>query len=158
MKYMLTMRHGKAEHSPGVKDFDRRLVEKGRLEAEEAALSIKNQSMCPQWILSSTAARALETAEIVQKTIGNAGELIPESSLYLCSVEDIIEACQICPREIDCIMVVGHNPSIEYLTDRVTRDDCRVKTSEIRCFSYTGKSWADLTLSALEYEGILYTH
>lgn len=158
MKYLLTMRHGKAEHSPGVNDFERQLVEKGQLQAKEAALALKAQSMVPDWILTSTARRAQETAEIVQNEFAGKAILIPESSLYLCSVEDLIDACHIVPAEINRVMIVGHNPSIEYLTDRVTRDDCRVKTSEVRCFSFMGENWVDLALSLLEYEGVLYTH
>jgi len=158
MKYLLTMRHGKAEHHPGVNDFERQLVDIGQLQAKDAALALKAQSMFPDWILSSTARRALETAEIVQHEFAGKAELIPEASLYLCSVEDIIDVCHIVPAQVNRLMIVGHNPSIEYLTDRVTRADCRVKTSEVHCFSFMGENWSDLTLSALEYEGVLYTH
>jgi len=158
MKRLLIMRHGKAEHGQGKSDFERQLTELGRIQAAEAAKAMLSRELHPQWIIASAAFRARETAQVVQEVFSGTGELILEKDLYLCSVEDLIQACWICPPEVQTLLLVGHNPTMEYLTDRVIQGDCRIKTSEIRSFELERSDWNGLSLEELSYQGQIYTH
>jgi len=100
----------------------------------------------------------LKGAEKVQEVLSGSAQLILEESLYLCSVEELLQSTWICPSQVECLLLVGHNPTMEYLTDLVTRGDCRIKTSEVRSFKVHRDSWNGLTLSDLEYDQLIYSH
>lgn len=159
MKTLLIMRHGKAEHSFGKNDFDRDLTNRGLRQSTEAAETLKEQRLVPEMILSSSALRAQHTAEIVRLELEIPPEkLMEEKDLYLCSVDEMLSEIRRCPPSVRILLVVGHNPTMEYFTDRVSRGDSRIKTSEVRGFRFSGASWDELGLDDLEYTGTVFCH
>jgi len=159
MKRLLLMRHGKAELSYGKKDFDRDLERRGIRQSADAADALREQGLVPEMILSSSAVRALHTADIVRRELDIPPEkLMEEKDLYLCSVDEMLSEIRRCPPSVRVLLVVGHNPTMEYFTDRVTRGDSRIKTSEIRGFRFSGAGWDELGLEDLEYLGTIYSH
>jgi len=79
MKMIYLVRHAAAaDRSEPISDFDRPLIEKGKKESQKMANLLKSQGIKPQIYLSSSAIRAVETAQIFAKTFG-----YPKSKIIL---------------------------------------------------------------------------
>lgn len=110
--YLLRHAHA-AWPSPGKRDFDRPLDERGRREARDVALQAFAAGIRPDRILSSPATRCAETTEIFLDVFGDLsadydGRLYAEGvDAYL----DVITAHE----GPASLMIVGHNPMIEEL-------------------------------------------
>ncbi|MDA3852240.1 MAG: histidine phosphatase family protein [Spirochaetaceae bacterium] len=158
MKNLLIMRHGKAELGNGNKDRERSLMPRGQKQSREAALALEEQQILPGLIISSTANRAKETAQMVSEYLVKAVPIQLEDQIYLCSLEELIEVSKICPEEIETLLLVGHNPTMEFLLDRVSGSPYSVKTSEIYSFKVNCSRWQDIHVDALEFIGPIYVH
>jgi len=105
------LRHAKAvPHS--ARDHGRRLAARGRRQCEELSAHLPEMKGTPTLVLSSSATRALETAEGVLPGLGPAAEVVVEPGLYEADTDDVIELV----RQVDDtraeVMVVGHNPTL----------------------------------------------
>src|SRR5437868_5917090 len=70
MRRLMLLRHSKTEHdAPSGKDQDRRLDDRGRLDAAAMGGWISRHPPLPDTVLVSTAVRAQQTWEIVRETI-----------------------------------------------------------------------------------------
>lgn len=110
------MRHGKAEDSMDFDaDFERDLTGRGRVEAAEAAKWLSEQDFNPCCIVCSSANRTLQTAQICANVLSfPAEQIVQKPELYNAGVNtylDMVNQCQ----EKDCVLMVGHNPSIAQL-------------------------------------------
>src|SRR6185369_3050911 len=66
MKTLLLLRHAKPEDlAPGLSDSDRKLIEAGRNQARALGIWVRQKQLRLDLVLSSPAARARETAELV---------------------------------------------------------------------------------------------
>ena len=71
MKTIFLIRHAKSSwDEPGLSDFERPLNERGRRDAPRMAEKLKGRGAVIEHILSSTARRAVRTAEAFAKTNG----------------------------------------------------------------------------------------
>jgi phosphohistidine phosphatase len=102
------MRHGEAEpYRAG--DHTRVLTALGQSQAARVAHQLMELSLGRVGILSSDAARAKETAEIVARTLRTGPvEFFPE--FYSGNHHDILRAIEACGDDFETIIVVGHNP------------------------------------------------
>lgn len=67
----------------------------------------------PSLILSSPAVRAWTTAKIIAQEIGYPREFLQrENSLYLASLDNIIDVLIAQDAEFNSVMIVGHNPGL----------------------------------------------
>ncbi|MCC7297126.1 MAG: histidine phosphatase family protein [Bacteroidia bacterium] len=108
-KTVIFMRHGKTEDfSDSGEDFERILVQRGRIEVAEAAIALKSSALHPQIILASPAFRAAATARIVANILGIQIEYW--ASLYMGSIQTYIDTVN--KHDMKSILVVGHNPSV----------------------------------------------
>ena len=115
------IRHGKsAEGKPGQTDHDRPLNARGNKNGHAMQDWYADQERRAQWIWSSSAVRALSTAEYVAAGMG--GELVVEPSLYLSTPETLLGVlrgtpAQIGERAVDSVAVVAHNPGMTQLVN-----------------------------------------
>lgn len=121
MKYLYIGRHGDAERIyTAPSDFGRRLTPVG---AERAAcvaqiLQKGTNFQRPERILSSNAPRAWRTAEIYanQWKLNVETQLTAFPSLYSGDQHTYLNTLvRSLPDEVDCAMIVGHNPTVSYL-------------------------------------------
>lgn len=122
---LLLLRHGKSDWETGREDLHRPLVERGREAARRIGVWLPQHDMVPDLVISSPAARALETARKCCKTMGlRPQDIQQEREVYLAEVDDLLEVVTACPAKAKRVMLVGHNPGLEefllYLTaDRI---------------------------------------
>jgi phosphohistidine phosphatase len=101
------LRHAEAEDIAET-DFDRRLTERGRGQAEKVAKFILKQNLKPSVILASPVTRAKQTAHLVSDTIE--ADMVKLDWLA-CGMDP-----EVCLRELEpyahhpTIMLVGHEP------------------------------------------------
>lgn len=119
-RFLLILRHGKSDWSTGKADFDRPLKERGRLGAQRIAGWLRSQGLTPDWVVSSDAERARETAESVVQTLGIRPKDIQwDRRVYAATVHELLEVLRDCPQGARRVLLVGHNPGLEDLVSHL---------------------------------------
>ncbi len=131
MKFLTVIRHAKSSwNQPGLSDHDRPLNDRGLRAAPAVARFLlktyfggggKAPLMTrPDLILSSTAERALKTAQAVRETLGlPPASLHLDSRLYLAAPQTVLDLVRDCEESCRHLVVVGHNPGLHEFCDRM---------------------------------------
>ncbi len=108
------MRHGKSDWHAGCGDFDRPLNRRGRDAARKAGAWLHAQGYHPQILLSSPAARAWQTAELVATELGIAAEtIIREPGVYEAGLQGLLDIIGRYSASAGSMLLVGHNPGLD---------------------------------------------
>ncbi len=112
MKILTLVRHAKSSwKDTSLRDRERPLNKRGRRDAPEMGRRIREHGIRPSLIVSSPAERAWTTARLIAAEIGYPLEFLQkERSLYLASVDDILDVVAAQDEGFNSLMVVGHNP------------------------------------------------
>ena len=138
MKSLTLFRHAKTERdSTTGRDFDRRLNDRGELDAPRMGEAIRNLGLDFDLILSSPAARAAETAEL-------AG-LSPrfDQRIYDASAGELLGIVHEADDGIDRLAMVGHNPGFERLASKLLGNDVEMPTASLLEIQLPVESWRD---------------
>ncbi len=134
---LVLLRHGEAlPASRGMRDFDRPLSEKGRVQAQSAAQAISAIMARPDLILASRAVRTTQTAETVRATAFADVPVITDPALYLATPDALLDVLRGLDEDFRSVLLVGHNPGISEACARLA-DDGRLlslPTAGWRCF------------------------
>lgn len=119
MKKIILVRHGKsAWNNPNLTDHDRPLADRGLNDVPEMGLRLKEKGIAPDLILSSTATRASQTAEILAEVLHiPKSNLVFDKNLYHASYTTILKCIQKQDDSNQLIFIVGHNPGLNDLID-----------------------------------------
>ena len=119
MKTLLLLRHAKSSwNNPGLKDFDRPVLEAGVKRTKKIVRFLKEQDVRIDLIRSSAAARTMETATIVAEGLRYPVDKIwKEQALYEAGVEDYLDVIRDTPDEVGSLMLVGHNFTISHVAN-----------------------------------------
>jgi phosphohistidine phosphatase len=114
VKRLTLMRHADAEwKDPEMTDFDRPLNRRGNSEAEGMSRRLVELKLIPTILLTSSARRAQQTADIVARELGVAARIVRrEEALYLAAAVDVLRIVHTTGPRIPHLMIVGHNPGI----------------------------------------------
>ena len=111
MKRILILRHAKSDWSDdNADDKDRVLNSRGVDEAKLTAKSMLQKKLSFDAIVSSPAARALQTATIVKKTTSYPKEILVEECFYFSDMRRILAVIRRLDDQIETVLIVGHNP------------------------------------------------
>lgn len=116
-KTLVLVRHSKAEER-GLKtsDINRPLTEKGKADTFRMADFLLKTGIEPDLILSSTATRAKQTAEIFLKSFRlMENNLNLSKTLYYSTAKTILDHLYVLPETVNTVIVVAHNPGISDL-------------------------------------------
>ena len=156
IKTLILVRHGKAENrEKSINDFKRSLTSEGKADSIKMANYLLNAGISPQFIVTSSAARAIETARIfadVLKT--DKKNLFPTKTLYYSSAKTILD--QICrlPETLLSVMVVAHNPGISDLNRGLSAGESfYMDNSQVTILEYEAEQWNQID----ELKPITYT-
>lgn len=115
-KQLLILRHGKSDWNNDCDDFYRPLEERGKRGSEQIGVWLQQQNLLPDFILSSPAVRAIETARKCAKAMGlGDNHIYQEPRIYEANFATLKDILNDCPRQAQRVMIVGHNPGLEHL-------------------------------------------
>jgi phosphohistidine phosphatase len=116
-KELLLVRHAKSSwDDPYLDDHDRTLNDRGLRNAPEMGKRLQEWSIRPDAWISSTALRAITTAEILAKKVGFPQDQIHRSKdLYHASATDLQEFIAGLDDAIGSAILFGHNPGMTSL-------------------------------------------
>lgn len=120
MRTLLLMRHAKSDYPPGVIDRERPLAERGKRDAQTAALWLGDNYPDLDVVIVSPARRAQQTWATVAPCV-RAAQVLQDARVYDdwgAHLADIVTAL---PTDARTALIVGHNPGIEELADRLAR-------------------------------------
>ena len=123
MKILTLMRHGRAEpKDPRMSDFDRPLHRRGVLEATRMAERLCAQGRIPDLLLSSSATRTVQTAEVFARVMNlPARKVLRADELYLAQPDELLDVLRGAANKISHFMVVGHNPGLSSCANRLAK-------------------------------------
>lgn len=147
MKTLYVMRHAKsAWGEPGLDDFERPLLEKGKKRTRTIIEYLKKKDVKPGLLLSSPAVRALQTAQIMLHGLGMDKEALRiEKSMYTSDSEQLEDLFFDLPSTVDEILMVGHNPAVTNFVNRFI--DAKIDalpTSGTVALAFDIKDWEDV--------------
>ncbi|HLF92784.1 MAG TPA: histidine phosphatase family protein [Planctomycetota bacterium] len=137
MSRIYVIRHAAAEEPGARSDFARRLTERGRWQAREAGRALRERAPALAAILTSPAARAAETAEIM------AAEFAPRPTLEVCDAlygaGVTLDYLRARPEGGD-VALVGHLPGIEIFARSLLSHtvELRFTTAAVCCIEFEG--------------------
>ncbi|QIO86440.1 phosphoglycerate mutase [Stenotrophomonas rhizophila] len=142
MRELILLRHAHAEAaSTGQADLDRPLSPVGLAEAEAAGRWLKDNNLLPDCVLCSPARRTRETLEAVLGVTGFVEKRL-EDAVYDATPGTLAGLIDD-RREVDRLLVVGHNPGLERLVALM---------SEGSTSDYRGMPPAGIAVLALDRE------
>lgn len=117
MKRLLLLRHAKAmPAAEPLADIARPLAARGTRDAGWVGERLFRHGFGPQSIVTSPAARALHTAQIVAAAVGYPREnIVIEQRLYLAEPSAILAVVAAQDAKLESLLVVGHNPGLSEL-------------------------------------------
>lgn len=145
MKTVLIMRHAHAvADNPAFIDEERPLTEAGSQLVHKTVPAIREWPV--QTILTSSATRTQQTATLVQSAFPDITEIDVRQELYLASVEQYVHCMQNLSNQIQCAMIVGHNPSVASLLANWSGEHLSVSPGTIAAFEFSTDDWSTLRL------------
>ncbi len=144
---LILLRHAHAEPTGiGQTDFDRPLSQQGMIEAEAAGHWLCKQHLIPDRVLCSPARHTRETLEAIVAVLGDVEQRL-EERLYEATVGTLMALADEC-RDVDRLLLVGHNPSMERLVSLIhsnkTSDDVGMSTGSIALLTLPLKTGIEL--------------
>ncbi len=144
MKRLLIVRHAKSSWSDStLDDRERPLNKRGKRDSEVMGRELAKRGFIPDLIVSSPAKRALKTAVNIARRVGASPRKIERNEImYSSGIEGILGMIRKLDDGIRTAIVVGHNPDITALANRL--GDFRidnVPTCGMVCFNFEGRKW-----------------
>lgn len=118
MRRLLLLRHAKSDRPPGVADLDRPLDARGREAAPRMGAYLASEGLQPDLALVSPSKRTRETWEAVAAAL-DAVPLEIVETIYEAPPKALLDAVRAGPDTAGTLILVGHNPGMEALADRL---------------------------------------
>lgn len=148
MKTLLLMRHAKSSwDDPQLSDTERPLNARGRRDAPRMGQHLLKQKLIPDHVVTSTAARALETADLLAAECGDP-PILTTSNLYHATTDEWSESIATFPDSWQCALCIGHNPGLEEFLAILTGQYLSMPTAAIAHMSVDLSQWSRFTLGA----------
>ncbi|MEM7584125.1 MAG: histidine phosphatase family protein [Acidobacteriota bacterium] len=146
MKTLLVLRHGKSSWAnANQSDHERPLKPRGERDARRMGWELKQRGVVPDLILSSTAERARLTAYLAADAAGCTDVVTESRELYLTGVAHQLGIlASAAGEDVTAAMLVGHNPTLEDLSSRLSDSDLRLTTGNLVCIDLDIASWSEL--------------
>ena len=120
MKTLFLCRHAHAGESDRG-DFYRELSHDGKKEARRLAIRLAETACGADLIVSSPAARALQTAQIIARKIGyDVNRILTDITIYEQNLSEILALLHRLTVTEKNVWLFGHNPSVQELVARFT--------------------------------------
>ena len=149
MKTLLVMRHAKSDWGAAfTRDHDRPLNSRGEKASRRMGRFLADAETTPDLVISSTAVRALSTAELA----ADAGDwncpIITNHGFYASDPEQVLEIVAEVDPAVECLLIAGHEPTWSALTGRLIGGGrIHMPTAAVACLELPHGSWTDLPMA-----------
>lgn len=143
MKTLFLMRHAKSDWSNSLKeDVERGLNARGKKDASKMCTIIQSFSKDIDHIYVSTAERAKKTVESLADYYKE--KVSYTDRLYTFTGTDSIQFVKALPQDYESVLLVGHNPSLEFMVSFIIHADfstVKIPTAALLKLEIEVKSW-----------------
>ena len=101
-------------------DRDRPLAPRGKKAAKAIARYLRREPIRPALVLCSSAKRARQTLERVLPSLGDDVPIEVNDELYTFDADALVHRLRRVPAAVPSVLVVGHNPAMEDMVERLT--------------------------------------
>ncbi len=124
-KNLYLLRHARSdEKQSDQQDIERELNATGLQNATRMGMNFSRKPVQFDIIISSSANRALTTASLIAEQIKYDTKRIHQNpEIYEASVRTLLQVVNQLKEEWDSVLIVGHNPSITYLSEYITKSE-----------------------------------
>jgi phosphohistidine phosphatase len=145
MKTLLILRHAKSSwDNARLTDYERPLNKRGKIDAPRIGKLLREQELVPDLIITSSAERALATAEAVALASGYEQEIKATRSFYHADPEAYLDVLRQLDDSLERVMAVGHNPGMEELLEELTGLWEQMSTAALAQISLPINQWSEL--------------
>jgi phosphohistidine phosphatase len=156
MKTLYLLRHGKSSWKDETSiDAERPLNGRGRRASQAVGSFLKREKIIPDLVLSSSAIRARETADIVMEAAKLRTDLRFDERIYEASAQRLLELVKQIEKSKKCVLLVGHNPGLEELLKILTGAVELMPTAALSKVVLSVSNWADIADKGSTLEWII---
>jgi len=154
MKKLILIRHAHTENSSDSgKDVDRKLTSEGMKNASLLGKYLKDEDIQIHALISSGAARAQLTAELISGPLGyDLEQIIVEDTLYEISVRGLFDYICRLEERWQTVVIIGHNPTLSYMADYLSDQVVHgMSPASLVQINFEVDSWTALTKGQGEF-------
>jgi len=141
MKTLYLLRHAKSDWSdPALPDHDRPLNKRGKQGRRAVADHVAGTAV--DLVVCSTARRARSTAKPVVEALGCPVDF--DGSVYGAGPDELLDVLHALDDGLGAVMLVGHNPSMEDLTDVLCGASPAYPTAALGTIQLDVNRWVDV--------------
>ena len=145
MKTLLLLRHAKSDWSDAEQaDFDRPLNKRGRTDAPRIASLFGPDGVEVEFVLSSAANRARQTAELLIESSRLGIKPQFDEQLYLADSPTLSQAVRSAEDRCESGLVVAHTPGMEDWLADLSGSQLRFPTAALACVRLNVDRWSDV--------------
>jgi phosphohistidine phosphatase len=146
MKRLHLVRHAKSSwDEPALADHDRPLAARGQRDLAVMSRHLARQHPAPDLLLSSSALRALQTAEgLAAAWRLPACDIVVQARIYEASLATLLSLLQGLPVHCRSALLVGHNPGLSELAHHLHASLTHLPTCAVLSLELAIDSWAEL--------------
>ncbi len=140
-KLLLIMRHAKSDRTlTDLIDFDRPLNERGEGEPKVIAKSLNKLDIPFDQAIVSSARRTVDTWIVLEKKLDKPPNVTFDKRLYNAYYQDALEVLMEEAQDCDCLLMIGHNPSVTEICEYLTGEYHELKPATCVIMSAQDKS------------------
>jgi phosphohistidine phosphatase len=147
-KKLYLVRHAKTQReSVDGRDFTRELADRGLRDASLVGSYFKANYYAIDMLISSPAARAIATADLIAEQIKFPVDKIhTNEELYMASVRTFLQVVNQLKDDWNSVMITSHNPAVTYLAEYLSGADIGdMPTSGIAEIVFPTDRWAEIS-------------
>lgn len=159
MKTLTIVRHAKSSWDDlSLNDHDRPLKNSGIQRTAKVIKYLQSKDFKADFILSSSAVRAYETAKLIAEGIGyKVDNIHKRKSLYHASQDDILSEVYALDNSINSVMVFGHNPTLTYFVNEyLSPEISNLPTTGTVSIMFDTLKWEDISTAKFSISFFVY--
>ena len=110
---------------------------------------MRKNDLNPDLIITSSAVRAKDTAELMAEALGYKGKIIVSKDLYMGEPTDYLKILKDIKDKYESVLIVGHNPGLEAYLQIIDGEIEALPTSGLGYLMLAIDEWKDIALETM---------
>lgn len=122
-RHIVLIRHAKSSwDDPSLADHDRPLSKRGRKALSRLRAHLDTLGLRADVVMCSSSVRTRETLDGMRPALGRKARVVSDSVLYGADAEQLLSELRRLDKDVDTVILIGHNPGIADLVDVLAGD------------------------------------